>query len=282
MSTPRGTRPPTGATPVQGRPADGAGGTSSGRPTSRTLRVRRVVALVLLAVIVVGVVMLVKAAIAFGTGLLADEPHGKVAPPPPQAVATGGYKKCEVKDLTLGLTVSKASYADGENPSFSLTLTHVGRRPCFVDASPASLELVVTSGEDRIWSSVDCPPAKKVLLMAPGDAYPQTVDWARVRSAAECPADLPAPGAGDYSAVVASTEVAGLTSAPVVFTLLAPPPPPVETPPATEAPVDGAVPPADGAVPPAEGDPAATGETAPDDGTAPADGAVPPADGATP
>ncbi|MEK8225810.1 hypothetical protein NKG05_06620 [Oerskovia sp. M15] len=31
--------------------------------------------------IVVGVVMLVKAAIAFGTGLLADDPEGKMAPP---------------------------------------------------------------------------------------------------------------------------------------------------------------------------------------------------------
>ncbi|MFD6163873.1 hypothetical protein ACFWFR_01680 [Oerskovia sp. NPDC060287] len=267
MSTPRGTRPPTGATPVPGRPGAGSGGASSGRPTSRTLRVRRILALVLLAVIVVGVVMLVKAAIAFGSGLLADAPEGKVAPPPPQEAAVGGYKKCEVKDLTLGLTASKSAYADGENPSFALTLTHVGRRPCFVDSSPASLELVVTSGQDRIWSSVDCPPAKKVLLMAPGDAYPQTVDWARARSAAECPADLPAPGAGDYSAVVTSTEVSGLASAPVVFTLQAPPPPPVETPPATEAP-------ADGTVPPAEGDAAATDETAP------ADGAVPPADGA--
>ncbi|MFF2621702.1 hypothetical protein [Oerskovia jenensis] len=260
MSTPQGTRPPTGATPAQGRPSVGPGATSSGRPTSRTLRVRRVLALVLLAVIVVGVVMLVRAAIAFGAGLLADEPQGKVAPPAPQEAATTGYRACQPKDVTLWLAASKTGYADSEKPSFTVTLTHVGARPCLIDASSAVQEITITSGTDRIWSSADCPAAPKDLLMAPGDVWTETTTWNRDRSAPGCATGLPALLPGTYSAVVASNEVDGLTSPAVVFTLTAPAPPP-EAPPATE--------------PPTQDEPA--------DGTAevPAEGAEPPADGAT-
>lgn len=276
MSTPQGTRPPTGAIPAQGRGTGGTGAASSGRPTTRTLRARRVLALVLLAVIVIGVVMLVRAAIAFGTGLLADGPPGKVAPPEPQEVATTGYRACEAKDVTLWLAAPKTEYALGEKPTFTVTLNHVGRRPCLIDASSAVQELTIMSGTDRIWSSADCPAPSKDLLMAPGDAWPETLTWNRDRSGPECAAGLPEVLPGTYSAVVASTETEGLTSQVVPFTLVGPPPPPVETPPVTDAPQDGAV-------PPPEGDAPADGEAAPADGTAPADdAAVPPSDGATP
>ncbi|GAA1412226.1 hypothetical protein [Oerskovia paurometabola] len=274
MSTPQGTRPPTGPTPGQGRPA-GSGAAASGRPTSRTLRVRRVMALVLLAVIVVGVVMLVKAAIAFGAGLLADEPQGKVAPPAPQEVTATGYKACKAKDVTLSLTVSKTQYAVGEQPSFTTTLTHVGPRPCLIDASSAVQEITITSGTDRIWSSADCPAPSKDLLMAPGDVWPETLTWNRDRSAPGCPTGLPATQAGSYSAVAASNEAEGLTSPAVPFTLVAPAPPPEA--PASEAPTEGE-PPTDGtAQVPAEGaEPPAGGAAAPEDGTGTPAGDAPP------
>lgn len=262
MSTPQGTRPPTGATPSTGRPAR----QPSAGPSAATLRVRRIMALVLLAVIVVGLVMLVKAAVAFGTGLLADDPDGKVSPPKPQEVAAGGYRDCLAKDLALTLESPRTAYAVGEKPSFTVTLTHVGRRPCLVDSSGSVREITISSGTDRVWSSADCPLDSRDLLMAPGDVYPETVTWERVRSVPGCAGGLPEPEAGQYSAVATSTEVTGLTSAPLTFTLVGPPPP-VEPPPATdvpadgvdEAPVEGETPTEDGAVPPeapADGEPA--------------------------
>ncbi|MFF3064723.1 hypothetical protein ACFVQ3_09200 [Oerskovia sp. NPDC057915] len=275
MSTPQGTRPPTGSTPVQGRPSHGAAAASSGRPTSRTLRVRRVMALVLLAVIVVGVVMLVRAAIAFGAGLLADDPQGKVAPPEPQEVAATGYKACQAKDVTLWLAASKTEYAVGEKPTFTTTLTHVGHRPCLIDASSAVQEITITSGTERIWSSADCPAGSKDLLMAPGDVWTETVTWNRDRSGPECPTGLPATLPGTYSAVVASSEATGMTGPAVPFTLVAPAPPP-EAPPATEPPAAGE-PPADGTEAPAEGaEPPAEGATAPEEGATAPEGDAPP------
>ena len=275
MSTPQGTRPPTGAHPVQGRPD----GTSSGRPASRTLRVRRIVALVLLVVIVVGVVMLVRAAIAFGAGLLADDPQGKVAPPPPQEVATTGFTACQAKDVTLWLAASSTEYAVGEKPSFAVTLTHVGRRPCLVDASTAVQELTITSGDERIWSSADCPAESKKLLMA-GDVWTWDVTWDRTRSEPGCASGLPGVLPGTYTAVVTSNEATGATSPTVPFTLVAPAPapeaPPV-SPPATETPAggapedgsdgtstEGAEPPADGVAPPQDGATAPEGDTPPE------------------
>lgn len=278
MSTAQGTRPPTGSNPVPGAPGHRPGGASAGRPTSRTLRVRRTMALVLLAVIVVGVVMLVRAAIAFGTGLLAEDPQGKVAPPPPQEVAATGYKACQAKDVTLWLAASSTEYAVGENPSFTVTLTHVGSRPCFVDASFAVQELTITSGSERIWSSADCPAESEPLLMAPGDEWPKTVTWTRERSAPECATGLPATLPGTYSVVVASNEAEGLTSPAVSFTLVAPEP---VTPPAPQTPADGApaegadeapAVPAEGTEPPAAGD----GEAPSQDGAATPEGDVPP------
>ncbi|TGJ95184.1 hypothetical protein DLJ96_16375 [Actinotalea fermentans ATCC 43279 = JCM 9966 = DSM 3133] len=233
-------------------------------------------ALVLLAVIVVGVVMLLKAAIAFGAGLLADEPQGKVAPPEPQEVSATGYKDCQAKDVTLGLAASKAEYAVGEKPSFTVTLTHVGSRPCLIDASPAVQEITITSGSERIWSSADCPAESTDLLMAPGDEWPTSVTWQRDRSAPECTTGLPAALPGTYSAVVASNEADGLTSPAVTFTLVAPAPPP-EAPPATEPPAEGE-PPADGSAEvPAEGaEPPADGATTPEEGAVPPEGDAPP------
>ncbi|QDW62484.1 hypothetical protein [Oerskovia sp. KBS0722] len=274
MSTPQGTRPPTGATPVPGRTSDGTGAASPGRPTSRTLRLRRVMALVLLAVIVIGVVMLVRAAIAFGAGLLADEPQGKVAPPEPQEVSATGYKACQAKDVTLWLAASKTEYAVGEKPTFTTTLTHVGHRPCLIDASTAVQAITITSGTDRIWSSADCPAASKDLLMAPGDVWTETVTWNRDRSAPECATGLPGTQPGSYSVVAASNEAEGMTSPAVPFTLVAPAPPP-EAPPATEAPAEGE-PPADGTEVPAEGaEPPADGATAPEDGATAPEGDAP-------
>ncbi|MHA7132053.1 hypothetical protein [Oerskovia turbata] len=263
MSTPQGPRPATGATPVQGRPDGGP----RRAPSTGTLRVRRLVALVLLAVIVVGVVMLVRAAIAFGTGLLADEPEGKVAPPPPQEVATTGYKACGANDVTLWLASSQSEYAVGEKPSFTITLTHVGRRPCLIDASTAVQEVVITSGSDRIWSSADCPAEPHDLLMAEGDVWTQNVTWSRERSGPECATGLPATGAGTYVASVTSNEAEGLTGPTVPFTLAAPAAPPAAppaSPPAADATDDGqpdAQTPADGTAPP-------EGATAPEDGAA--------------
>lgn len=125
---------------------------------------------------------------------------------------------CAPADLTVALTADGATFPAGVQPTFTVSLTNSGAVACTVDSDPTLRELVVTSGSDRIWSSLDCPPepAPTLLLLEPGARSDAAVPWPRVRSAAGCPADLPEPRPGTYSAVVSAL---GATSAALVFDL---------------------------------------------------------------
>ncbi|MBI9113907.1 hypothetical protein [Sanguibacter suaedae] len=187
---------------------------STGRPPAKVLVVRWVVVLALLAAVVTGVVLGVAALLRTVGG--SDE-----EPAPPAAEATEpepgaeGPADCTADDLRVALAADAPTYAVGSTADFSVTLVHVGEAPCTVDAGPAGRELVVTSGSDRVWASSDCtPPESRMLLLSPGGEDVSSVAWATDRSAPECPADLPVPGAGTYQAVVT---VGDVTSEPVVL-----------------------------------------------------------------
>ncbi len=125
---------------------------------------------------------------------------------------------CTGADLTVTLTVGQRAYAAGASPQFVVSLTNTGSQPCTVDAGAAAREILITSGSDRIWSSQDCAedPPERLLLLEPGAKDEDTVVWDRTRSAEGCPADLPAPRPGTYSAVAT---IEGTSSASAVFDL---------------------------------------------------------------
>jgi hypothetical protein len=81
--------------------------------------------------------------------------------------------------------------------------------------------VLVTSGSDRIWSSLDCAVegadgSERMLLLAQGAQEAAGVPWARVRSDETCTAGLPEPRAGTYHAIAT---LVGAQSADLVFTL---------------------------------------------------------------
>lgn len=126
---------------------------------------------------------------------------------------------CTPEALQLTLTSSEVEFAATANPVLTATVTNVGDVPCTVDAGDATREVLITSGDDRVWSSKDCATeetASRQLLLNAGGADAVAVEWARVRSAEACPADLPAPKAGTYQAVAT---LGGLSSQTVVFIL---------------------------------------------------------------
>lgn len=137
----------------------------------------------------------------------------------PAAAAHGGVADCVAPALTLGITPDAASVPAGSTPTFTVTINNVGNTPCVVDAGELQREVVIVSGNDRVWSSKDCAPAKspaRTLLLTPGMTDTSHVAWNRVRSAPGCPGNLPAPRAGTYQASVA---LAGTSSGSVVFQL---------------------------------------------------------------
>lgn len=185
------------------------------RPPARVFWIRRFVVLGLPLLLVVALVV-------WWTGrggeAAADTPTPE-ATATPTPTPTTGVADCAPAQLALTIAAGAESFADGVDPGFEITVANNGTEPCLVDAGDAQREVVVTSGEDRVWSSLDCAPADapaRTLLLAGGQSDVTQLTWARERSAPGCAGGLPAPAAGTYSATVA---MGGATSAPAVFGL---------------------------------------------------------------
>lgn len=146
---------------------------------------------------------------------LADEPGTDETEAP-----ASGTRTCTAADLTLVVDSDASAYAAGAQPNLTVMITNTGSNSCAIDAGAEQLELLITSGSDRIWSSLDCvaeDSPERLLLLAAGDADTGTaVSWARIRSNAECEADLAAPRLGWYRAVA---KLAGAESEPESFEL---------------------------------------------------------------
>ena len=135
-------------------------------------------------------------------------------------VPASGTRTCTATDLTLVVGSDASSYGAAAQPSLTVRITNTGANSCAIDAGAGQLELLITSGSDRIWSSLDCvadDAPERLLLLAAGDADGETtVAWPRVRSNADCDSDLPAPRPGWYRAVA---KLAGAESEPLQFEL---------------------------------------------------------------
>ncbi|KQT02080.1 hypothetical protein [Cellulomonas sp. Leaf395] len=145
------------------------------------------------------------------------------APVEPEPTATptdsDGVADCAPTALALAMTPDAASFAPGVSATFTVAVTNTGEEPCLVDAGEAQREIVITSGTDRVWSNRDCivPGTEtRTLLLAGGGTDTTPFAWNRIRSAEGCPPDLPAPGAGTYSAQL---NLAGVSAPPAVFGL---------------------------------------------------------------
>lgn len=111
---------------------------------------------------------------------------------------------CDESDLVLSLQGRQEVYAGGAHPSFIATVVNTGRVMCRADVGPRALEIRITSGEDRIWSTADCVSGAgtDVKELKRGVPYVRPLDWDRKRSSDDCRADPPTALPGTYVAVV--------------------------------------------------------------------------------
>ena len=220
---PRPRRPASGTTVRAGAPRPAAGRSGRGparpgprRPTRGQLVLRWLVVLVVVSGALVGIVAGAKALFDAASEAISSAAAAASSPEP---TPTGPPKPvdCTPADVEISLASDAQSYRVGRTATFDIGITHIGTLPCTLDAGNVGRELVITSGEDRVYSSADCDTAWSTLqLLAPGDQYPGRVTWATQRSAPGCPAGLPALGAGSYQAVVTAGTV---TSPPIAFTV---------------------------------------------------------------
>jgi hypothetical protein len=154
------------------------------QPSSTYWRRRLVVGLGLVAVIVVIIL------IAFprgGATPAADETDAPASTSTPaateEAVVPDG--ECNPSVVEVVAITDAGDYSAEQQPLLSLSITNIGATACTFNAGSDVQEYVITSGEERIWSSKDCQtdPVAAATQLEPGVAVTTTpFAWDRTRS----------------------------------------------------------------------------------------------------
>jgi hypothetical protein len=116
---------------------------------------------------------------------------------------------CEPRDMVVGLIATKSGYAGKDRPRFRLTVVNTGRRPCTFGVGPKQLEVRISSGADRLWSTAKCVSGSgsSIQLLRRGVPYMTTIVWDRKRSSSDCSARRPAARPGMYVAAVRAGKI---------------------------------------------------------------------------
>lgn len=124
-------------------------------------------------------------------------PTGSARPGP---TPTPAADVCANDDLEVQATTDAADLPVGARAPLTLTVRNTSTSPCRRAVGQGAVELVITSGEDRIWSSDDCAPGggEGVVVLEPGGSHVARATWPGTRSAAGCPPDQPAARPGTY------------------------------------------------------------------------------------
>jgi hypothetical protein len=110
---------------------------------------------------------------------------GEPVAPPSETPTPSGPVPCDSLKLTVA-GFERISVTGKQ--TFNLAATNESESPCVADISAETYALTVVSGNDRIWSTADCPewvPAEQVAL-APGESHEFAVEWTLRRSSSGC------------------------------------------------------------------------------------------------
>nr|WP_028268023.1 hypothetical protein [Arthrobacter sp. MA-N2] len=188
----------------------GAANPQRRRPSPAVYRRRRLVVfgalLVVLAMLVAGIMAMTSSrASNADSGASKNDPSGAAAAQAPQVVPTVAATTtpaptpvCDLNLVTVTASTDQPSYAAGQNPVLSMKITNGGSAPCQVNVGTSQMEFLVTSGEDRIFSSKDCQAKGEDLVkqIDPGKSETANFVWQRNRTTEGCGVVSAKPGAG--------------------------------------------------------------------------------------
>ncbi len=173
------------------------------QPPSVYWRRRLIVLLGLIAVIVVIVLIVVRPGSGAPNGSPSSTPTQPPAPsstPTPTFTSAAGGDACNPAQVTVVAVTDSNSYASGVKPMISMKITNAGSAPCTFDVGTGAQEYIITSGNDRIWSSKDCQksPTSTPQVLEPAVELTTTpFAWDRTRSSTStCDGSRPAAVAG--------------------------------------------------------------------------------------
>lgn len=153
------------------------------------------------------------------TGTPSATPSATASPTAtPSPAPTSTEPVCNPASIEVTGSTDAETYAPEQNPVLSLTVSNTGEVPCPVNVGTSQMEFLITSGDDRIFSSRDCQEGAEDLevTIEPGGSKTARFTWERVRSAPECAVVENVPGPGQY---VFQTRLGERTSDETVFTL---------------------------------------------------------------
>ena len=163
-----------------------APGRNSRNLSPQIYRRRRIVVLVIVALLLWGIIAGVSAVFGWIGSMFNPSPSAS----PSQTVAEG--QPCASGDVQVVANVGNAdggdieSFATGQNPYLWFKITNIGSVSCTFDAGPAVQFFEIKSGNDLIWDSHNCDRSglqSQVLTLAPGEPQASPpVAWLRVRS----------------------------------------------------------------------------------------------------
>ncbi|WP_344977492.1 hypothetical protein [Salinactinospora qingdaonensis] len=116
---------------------------------------------------------------------------------------------CRPEDVVVTVSLDQDDYAAGEQPVITLDVVNTAKQTCTVDLGPAAMEVRITSGPDRIFSTADCQEQTKSsgsreTQLRYGVPETVTITWDRKRSWEDCRDDEVAARAGTYIATLYS------------------------------------------------------------------------------
>ncbi|WP_167132099.1 hypothetical protein [Paramicrobacterium chengjingii] len=124
---------------------------------------------------------------------------------------------CTKDNVEIVAKTDKTTYASGEKPKLSLTITNIGDVACIIDVGTSQQVFTITSGKDTYWTSTDCQvePTNAETTIEAGKSLTSepAIEWDRTRSNPDtCDAEkrdaVPADGASYHL----KTSVAGIES----------------------------------------------------------------------
>ncbi|MFC5822957.1 hypothetical protein [Nonomuraea insulae] len=141
--------------------------------------------------------------LAMGTASPSPTPTTPKATPVQRPKRPG--EPCAEGDLVLSMQGGREQiYAGESRPTFLVTLVSTGPVMCTADVGPRAMEIRITSGADRIWSTADCVSGEgtEVKQLQRGVPYVRSLEWDRRRSSSDCRATPPPALPGTYVAMV--------------------------------------------------------------------------------
>ncbi|WP_404288516.1 hypothetical protein [Glutamicibacter arilaitensis] len=196
---------------------------ASGAKVTASVYRRRRIAVIAIAIAIVG--LLVWGAVALA-GILGASPEGSGSP---QATPTNSAEpsesadpspdgKCTVEEIEITAQTDAPSYSTDKQPLLILGIENTSKSECELNVGTTQQEFLITSGNDRIFSTVDClADGEDVnLMMKPGQKESARFSWSRQRSAPGCKSVNVQPRPGTYKFTAALGEN---NSEPVTFRL---------------------------------------------------------------